>query len=99
MLGGPLPTMASLQTGNFACHTRREMSQYWALRTFTKFGIWVALLAIGLPMIALLVTAPNSWTMPQLVGSLALGVVLGFFVKVFSELAQVIVDMLLPIQN
>ena len=76
------------------------MPQFWALRAFTRFGSVIAALGAVLPLAAAVIfMMPGSWNWPLLAAAIAAGLAIGFFIKVFSDLAQVIVDMLLPIQN
>ena len=76
------------------------MPQYWALRAFTKFGTIIAMTAAVLPIVVtVLCIMPVSWNWALFAASMVAGGAAGFFVKVFSELAQVIVDMLLPVQT
>lgn len=76
------------------------MPRFWALRAFTRFGTVIAALGAVLPLAATVIcTMPGPWNWPLLAAAIAAGLAAGFFIKVFSELAQVIVDMLLPVQS
>jgi hypothetical protein len=76
------------------------MSDYWALRIFTKFGTVIALLsAVFVPMAAGGAMSLSSWSWLVFAAAVGTGVLIGFLIKVFSELARVIVEMLLPIPN
>ena len=76
------------------------MSDYWALRIFTKFGTVIALAAaFVVPIAVAWAMALSSWNWPIFTAAIAAGLIVGFLTKVFSELARVIVDMLLPMPN
>jgi hypothetical protein len=76
------------------------MSDYWALRIFTKFGTVMALASASVvPIAAVWGMVLTSWSWPIFTAALAAGLMVGFLIKVFSELARVIVDMLLPMPN
>jgi hypothetical protein len=76
------------------------MSDYWALRIFTKFGTVIALVAAFIvPIAGVSAMALSSWSWPIFAAAIAAGLIVGFLIKVFSELARVIVDMLLPMPN
>jgi hypothetical protein len=75
-----------------------QMSDYWALRAFTKFGSAIALLgAVSVPAVAAGAMALSTWNWVLFAGAVGAGVLVGFLIKVFSELARVIVEMLLPL--
>jgi hypothetical protein len=74
------------------------MSDYWALRTFTKFGTVIAVLSMFfVPGAAAWAMAFSSWNWVLFVAAIVTGLIVGFLVKVFSELARLIVEMLLPL--
>jgi hypothetical protein len=76
------------------------MSDYWALRIFTKFGTVIALVAAFIvPIAAVWAMVISSWSWPIFAAAIAAGLIVGFLIKVFSELVRVIVDMLLPMPN
>lgn len=76
------------------------MSDYWALRTFTKFGTVIALIsAFFAPMAAAGAMTLSSWSWIVFAAAVGTGILVGFLIKVFSELARVIVEMLLPLPN
>lgn len=76
------------------------MSDYWALRIFTKFGTVIALaLTLIVPLAAAWAMALSSWNWIVFGVAIVTGLIVGFLVKVFSELARVIVEMLLPMPN
>jgi hypothetical protein len=76
------------------------MGSYWALRLFTKWGTAIALVsAVLVPSAAVAVMLLVSWNWFAFAVAIGVGVLCGFLIKVFSELAQVIVEMLLPVSN
>jgi hypothetical protein len=79
---------------------RDAVPRFWALRAFTRFGNAIAALGAVLPLAASVTCmTPGPWNWPLLAAAVVAGLAAGFFIKVFSDLAQVIVDMLLPVQN
>jgi hypothetical protein len=73
------------------------MRRYRALRAFTKFGTAIAIgVGLAIPSLALLAMAATVWSWLILIVSIATGCLAAFFLKVLVDLAQVIVDMLLP---
>ena len=76
------------------------MQDYWALRSFTKHGARASI-AAGLlfPLVAGLVMLASAWSWALFAAALIAGAAFGYFVKIFAELAQVIVEMLLPSQD
>jgi predicted dinucleotide-binding enzyme len=73
------------------------LKKYQALRFFTKYGTAIAVLVgVALPAIALLAMLENAAGGLVVLLSIPAGCFAGFVMKVFSDLAQVIVDMLLP---
>lgn len=77
------------------------MTDFWALRLFTRFGtVLAAAVALGIPAAALLYGSSVSAIGWQFVAvSAVAGLVAGFFLKVFADLTRVIVEMLLPSSN
>jgi hypothetical protein len=76
------------------------MSDYWALRTFTKFGTAIALMStLFVPAAAAWAMALSSWSWVLFAAAIITGLIVGFLVKVFSELARLIVEMLLPLPS
>jgi hypothetical protein len=74
------------------------MSDYWALRTFTKFGTVFALVAaFFIPVTATWAMALSAWSWVLFLAAIVTGLIVGFLVKVFSDLARLIVEMLLPL--
>jgi hypothetical protein len=74
------------------------MAAYWALRTFTKFGSIIALIvAIAIPTASVAAMMSSSWSWMWFMATTGAGLLAGFLIKVFSELARVIVEMLLPV--
>jgi hypothetical protein len=73
------------------------MTDYRALRSFTKFGTGLAVAAgLFIPAVAFGLMQMWEWNWPLFGLSVIVGGFAGFLVKVLAELAQVIVDMLLP---
>ena len=76
------------------------MADYWALRAFTKFGTVISLAAAVLvPTGVAAAMSFLTWNWFAFVVSLSVGALCGFLIKVLSELARVIVEMLLPVAN
>jgi hypothetical protein len=74
------------------------MTQYTALRSFTKFGTPLAfVVAVLVPVGAgAAMQYLGAWNWLLFLVAVVVGAVAGFLLKVLAELAQVIVDMLLP---
>jgi fructose-specific phosphotransferase system IIC component len=76
------------------------MSDYWALRIFTKFGTVIAVAStIFIPVAVAGSMAFSVWSWAMFAAAVVTGLIAGFLIKVFSELARLIVDMLLPMPN
>jgi hypothetical protein len=73
------------------------VKKYQTLRLFTKYGTAIAVIVgVSLPLAALLAMALNGAGILLVLLSIPVGCFAGFVMKVFSDLAQVIVEMLLP---
>lgn len=73
------------------------MEQYPAVRFMVAHGRKLAIpVGLALPVLALVGIALADWHWLWAVAALAAGTVLGFVVRVFAELTQIIADMLLP---
>ena len=76
------------------------MRDYWAQRAYTKFGTAIAFAtAVLVPAGVVAAMSVFTWNWFAFVVSLSVGALCGFLTKVLSELARVIVEMLLPVAN
>jgi hypothetical protein len=74
-----------------------HVNKYQVLRFFTKYGTVIAIIVgLALPAAALLAMLENAAGGLLVLLSIPVGCFAGFVMKVFSDLAQVIVEMLLP---
>ena len=76
------------------------MKDFRALRFFTRCGVPVAIgVGAAIPALAAIAMAGTSWSWLLFIAAVGIGALVGAFLLIFSELVQVIVDMLLPGQD